>query len=292
VKYARKTRLARWLARVHDLQVDPDWLFDVQVKRIHEYKRQLLNVLHAIVLYHRIRGRDPLVVVPRAVIFGGKAAPSYQIAKLIIRLIHSVGAMVRNDPVVSRRLNVLFIPNYDVSTAELVFPATELSEQISTAGTEASGTGCMKAVMNGAPIIGTPDGANIEISDAVGADNMFSFGHSAQEIALMRKNREDARPPIGAELERVIGTIAQLDGGIFAPIAQLLRETDHYFHCADFPSYVETQGRAARMWLEPDDWTAMSIRNTARSGRFSSDRTVAEYARDIWHVEPVPIRAE
>jgi starch phosphorylase len=292
VMFARKNHLSRWLKRVHDLQVDPDWLFDVQVKRIHEYKRQLLNVLHAVALYHRSVDRDAQAVVPRTVIFGGKAAPSYRIAKLIIRLIHAVGTMVRNDPVASRRLNVLFIPNYDVSTAELVFPATDLSEQISTAGTEASGTGCMKAVMNGAPIIGTPDGANIEIAEVVGAENIFTFGHTAEEIAVMRANHEDARPPIGPELERVIGTIGRLEGGAFAPIVQLLREADHYFHCADFRSYAETQARAARTWLQPDLWTAISIRNTARSGPFSSDRTIAEYARDIWHVEPVPVSAD
>jgi glycogen phosphorylase len=226
------------------------------------------------------------------VIFAGKAAPSYQIAKLIIRLIHSVGAMVKNDLVVSRRLNVVFIPNYDVSTAEIVFPATDLSEQISTAGTEASGTGCMKAVMNGAPIIGTPDGANIEIADAVGKENIFTFGHTADEIAAMRRNREETRPPIGAELERVIGTIARLEGGVFAPIAEILRDNDRYFHCADFQPFCETQARAARMWLKPDDWTAISIRNTARSAPFSSDRSVAEYAGDIWRVGPVTVQAD
>jgi starch phosphorylase len=197
--------------------------------------------------------------------------------------------LVAADPVVSHRLNVIFIPNYDVSTAEIVFPATDLSEQISTAGTEASGTGCMKAVMNGAPIIGTADGANIEIADAVGADNMFTFGHTADEIARMRANQEDNKPPIGPELERVLSTIASLDGGLYAPIAQLLREADLYFHCADFRSYAETQARAARTWLEPDAWTTMSIRNTARSGPFSADRTVAEYAREIWDVQPVTV---
>jgi len=289
VMFARKTHLANWLKRVHDLHVEPDWLFDVQVKRIHEYKRQLLNVMHAIALYHRILGRDALAIVPRVVIFAGKAAPSYVMAKLIIRLIHSVAAMVKSDPVVSHRLNVIFIPNYDVSTAEIVFPATDLSEQISTAGTEASGTGCMKAVMNGASIIGTPDGANIEIADEVGADNMFMFGHTADEVAAMRSRKEESKPPINAELDRVIQTIAKLDGGVFAPIAAMLRESDHYFHCADFRSYVETQARAARTWLQPDEWTTLSIRNTARSGPFSADRTVAEYAKDIWRVDPVNI---
>ncbi|MGZ7030579.1 MAG: glycogen/starch/alpha-glucan phosphorylase [Thermoanaerobaculia bacterium] len=292
VMFTRKNILARWLDRVHGLQVVPDWLFDVQVKRIHEYKRQILNVMHVVALYHRSLDRDPLAIVPRAVIFAGKAAPSYQIAKLSIRLIHAVGAMVRNDPIVSKRLNVVFIPNYDVSTAEMVFPATDLSEQISTAGTEASGTGCMKAVMNGAPIIGTPDGANIEIADVVGKENIFMFGHTADQIAVLRNNAEDTRPPIGKELERVISTIEQLDGGVFAPIGLILRQNDRYFHCADFQSFCETQARAAGMWLKPDEWTAVSIRNTARSGQFSSDRTVADYAREIWRVEAVTVNAD
>jgi starch phosphorylase len=292
VMFARKNILARWLKRCHDLEVEPDWLFDVQVKRIHEYKRQLLNVMHVIALYHRILDRDPLAIIPRVVVFGGKAAPSYHVAKLIIRLIHAVAAMVKSEPTVSRRLNVIFVPNYDVSTAEIVFPATDLSEQISTAGTEASGTGCMKAVMNGAPIIGTPDGANIEIADVVGKENIFTFGHTAEEIATMRANQEAAKPPIGPELERVIGTIAKLEGGAFAPIAQLLRESDHYFHCADFQSYAKTHQLAAQTWLRPDEWTAISIRNTARSGPFSADRTVADYARDIWKVEPVTISTD
>jgi starch phosphorylase len=248
--------------------------------------------MHVVALYHRILDRDPLAIIPRAVIVAGKSAPGYLIAKLIIRLIHSVGAMVRNDPVVSKRLNVVFIPDYNVSTAEIVFPATDLSEQISTAGTEASGTGCMKAMMNGAPIIGTPDGANIEIAAVVGKENIFTFGHTAGEIAAMHANREEARPPIGAELERVIRTIARLDGGVFAPIAKILRENDRYFHCADFQPFCETQARAARTWLKPDDWIAISIRNTARSGPFSSDRSVAEYARDIWAVGPVTVSAD
>ena len=283
----RKLRLAEWLHATHRLEIDPDWLFDVQVKRIHEYKRQLLNVLHTIALYHRILDGDD-AAVPRCAIFAGKAAPSYVAAKLIIRLVHAVAEMIRKEPSVARRLQVVFIPNYDVSSAELLFPATDLSEQISTAGTEASGTGCMKAVMNGGVIIGTLDGANIEIRDEVGEANIFIFGHNAEEIAAMRAHGWPVQQPISGELQRVINTVAGLDGGRFGSIAQTLLGNDPYFHCADFPSYATTQQRAATAWLHVDEWTLISIANLARSGRFSSDRTVAEYARDIWGVDPLP----
>jgi glycogen phosphorylase len=276
-KFACKTRFAEWVRRCHSIEVDPEWLFDAQVKRIHEYKRQLLNVMHVIALYYRILDGDDSSV-PRCVIFAGKAAPGYAAAKMIISLIHAVGAMIRKEPVVARRLNVVFVPNYDVSTAELVFPATDLSEQISTAGTEASGTGCMKAVMNGGIIIGTLDGANIEIRDEVGAVNMFTFGHTAQQIASMHGTTH-----ITDDARRVIETIATLG---FEPLAHNLLNNDRYFHCADYPSYVATQRQAAHTWLHADEWTPMSIANVARSGRFSGDRTVAEYAAEIWGVVP------
>ena len=276
-KFACKTRFGEWLRRFHSIEVDPEWLFDAQVKRIHEYKRQLLNVMHVISLYYRILDGDDSSV-PRCVIFAGKAAPGYVAAKMIISLIHAVGAMIRKEPVVARRLNVVFVPNYDVSTAELVFPATDLSEQISTAGTEASGTGCMKAVMNGGIIIGTLDGANIEIRDEVGAVNMFTFGHTAQQIASMHETTH-----ITDDARRVIDTITSLG---FEPLANNLTNNDRYFHCADYPSYVATQRQAAHTWLHADEWTPMSIANVARSGRFSGDRTVAEYAAEIWGVAP------
>ena len=271
VKRARKQRIP---------SLDPDSLFDVQIKRIHEYKRQLLNVMHAIALYHRIADGET-TVVPRSIIFGGKAAPSYAMAKLIIRLIHEVAAWIRGNPRVAKLLKVAFVANYDVSSAEILFPATELSEQISTAGTEASGTGCMKAVMNGGVIIGTLDGANIEIRDAVGAENMFIFGLTADQIA----NFQGSRMPDDKRLQRVIAQIASWK--IYEPIVSALTSADRYFHCADYPSYVETHERAAQAWLDRDGWTRRSILNTARSGRFSADRTVAEYARDIWGVESV-----
>jgi starch phosphorylase len=291
IKHARKTKVAAWLQRTYAIDVDPEFLFDVQIKRIHEYKRQLLNALHALALAHRIADGDESIV-PRAIIFGGKAAPGYAMAKLIIRLIHSVGAFVRTNSRVAARLNIVFVPNYDVSSAELLFPATELSEQISTAGTEASGTGCMKAVMNGGVIIGTLDGANIEIRDAVGADNMFAFGKTADEIAKLQATGYDPRRILesNAELRRVIDRIASW--GHYGAIVDALTVRDRYFHCLDFASYVETQKRAADAWLQRGEWARRSMLNTARSGPFSSDRTVAEYAREIWGVEPVPVSVD
>ena len=291
VKRERKEIVAKWLRRRHAHDVDIDSLYDVQIKRIHEYKRQLLNVMHAIALSHRIA--DGADVVPRTLIFAGKAAPSYVMAKLIIRLIHDVEAMLRRTPRSDTKVRIVFVPNYEVSCAELLFPATELSEQISTAGTEASGTGCMKAVMNGGVIIGTLDGANIEIRDQVGGDNMFVFGKTADEIVSMRSSY-NPRTFIDAnrELKRVIETIATLSGGVYRPIVEQLASNDRYFLCADFASYVETQERAAKTWQEREQWTRMSILNTARSGWFSADRTVLEYAREVWGVDPVSVTLE
>jgi glycogen phosphorylase len=284
IKLERKEILAHWMGRCHRLDIDPQSLFDVQIKRMHEYKRQLLNVLHVVALYHRLlAGED---APPRTVIFGGKAAPSYVIAKLIIRLIHEVAALVRTSPFVAERLQVAFVPNYDVSAAEVLFPATELSEQISTAGTEASGTGCMKAVLNGAVIIGTLDGANIEIREQVGEENIFIFGKTADEIAALRSGGYDSvgivrsNPELSAVLER----IGSMSSGVFQPLVDIVLTNDRYFHCADFSSYVETQQRAAETWKAQTEWTRMSILNTARSGFFSGDRTIKEYAKDIWGV--------
>ncbi|HEY0158710.1 MAG TPA: glycogen/starch/alpha-glucan phosphorylase [Thermoanaerobaculia bacterium] len=283
VKRCRKQVLEKWLRRCR-ADVEVDSLFDVQIKRMHEYKRQLLNAMHVIALYDRLRaGHD---TVPRTVIFGGKAAPSYVMAKLIIKLIHDVARLVRANPYVAQRLNVIFVPNYSVSAAEVLFPATELSEQISTAGTEASGTGNMKAVLNGGVIIGTLDGANIEIKEQVGDDNIFIFGHTTEEIVGLRPNYDPASIVRGNEqLSKVIERIGSMSGGIFKPIVDMLLTNDRYYHCADFASYVATQERAADAWTRRDDWARMSILNTARSGLFSADRTVAEYAREIWDIE-------
>ncbi|HUP49754.1 MAG TPA: glycogen/starch/alpha-glucan phosphorylase [Thermoanaerobaculia bacterium] len=289
VKGHRKEILARWLRKRQAVAVDLDSIFDVQIKRIHEYKRQLLNAMHAIALCHRIG--DGADVVPRTIVFAGKAAPSYFIAKLIIRLIHDIAGMVGRSPRVAARLNVVFVPNYDVSCAEILFPATELSEQISTAGTEASGTGCMKAVMNGGIIIGTLDGANIEIRADVEPENMFVFGHSAEQIDELR--RGGYHPPAvieqDPELERVVQTIAGMKGEDYKPLVDILTANDRYFHCADFRSYVDMQEEAAAAWLDRAGWNRRSILNVARSAFFSSDRTVAEYAREIWHAERVAV---
>ena len=288
VRRRRKEFVARWLRKILGADIDPSSLYDVQIKRIHEYKRQLLNVLHVVALYHRAAAGEE--IVPRTVIFAGKAAPSYRAAKQIIWLIHEVAAMIRRNPRVAQKLNVVFVPNYEVSCAELLFPATDLSEQISTAGTEASGTGCMKAIVNGGILIGTLDGANIEIAEEVGRENMFIFGKTAEEIAALRKGY-DARACIERvpELKRVIETIAKLADGALRPVADLLTGGDRYFHCADFESYVETQQRAAQAWGDQDSWARTSVLNSARSGKFSADRTVADYAAEIWNVKPVPV---
>jgi starch phosphorylase len=289
VKARRKEILAKWLRKSLAINVDATSLFDIQIKRIHEYKRQLLNAMHAIALAFRIA--DGAEIIPRTIIFGGKAAPGYFMAKLIIRLVHDIGAMTRRLPRVSSHLNVVFVPNYNVSAAELLFPGTELSEQISTAGTEASGTGCMKAVMNGAVIIGTLDGANIEIRADVEAENMFVFGKSAEEIDALRVSGYNPRTFIDAdpELKRVVDTMGTLNGDLYRPIVDILTSNDRYFHCADFRSYVDAQEKAARTWLARDEWNRKSILNVARSAFFSSDRTIEEYAREIWGAAPVKV---
>jgi starch phosphorylase len=295
VKRVNKAALALRLRRDCDPGFEADALFDCQVKRIHEYKRQLLNVLHAIALYNRIRDgwHDG---VPRAVIFAGKAAPGYAMAKLTIKLIHAVADVVNTDPATRHRLRVLFLPNYSVSLAQLVFPACELSEQISTAGTEASGTGNMKAALNGALTIGTLDGANVEIREAVGPDNIFIFGLTADAVVTLRRNGYSPQCYIdgNSELRQAIDTIrcgelSRRHPGLFDPIVHALVADDRYLVCADFASYVGCQQRVLEAYQDEDHWTRMSILNTARMGRFSSDRTVLEYARDIWRVTPFAI---
>lgn len=293
VKRAAKAALAQWARRTHQLTIDPDRLFDCQVKRFHEYKRQLLNVLHAVSLYHRLRDGEDLL--PRVVLFAGKAAPGYAMAKLIIRLVHAVGDMVQADPVARQRLAVLFVPNYSVSAAERIFPACELSEQISTAGTEASGTGNMKAALNGALTMGTLDGANVEIEEAVGRDDIFIFGHTAAQAAELRRQGYApgawiARSPL---LQRVLdtlarGEIAERHGATFEPIVRSLTGEDRYLLCADFDAYVARQDEAAAAYGDAGAWNAMSVRNVAAMGRFSSDRTTREYADEIWRVSSHP----
>jgi starch phosphorylase len=294
VKGVNKAILADRARKLQGLELDPETLFDCQVKRIHEYKRQLLNALHVICLYHRIReGRES--GIPRTVIFGGKAAPGYAMAKLIIKLINAVADLVNGDPAAQGRLRVAFLPNYSVSLAEVIFPACDLSEQISTAGSEASGTGNMKAALNGALTIGTEDGANREIREEVGAANILIFGHSAEEIAALRASGYSPRawierdPELGRAIETIAtGALEQAWPDLFRPIVEALTGEDRYFLCADFTSYAEAQRRAEAMYAQPDDWWRRSILNVAGMGKFSSDRTTREYAEEIWRVKPVP----
>jgi len=290
VKHANKLALVEKGRRSGEFNLNPDLLFDVQVKRIHEYKRQLLNLLHVAALWNRLRdGED--IGVPRSIMLGGKAAPAYWVAKQIIRLTCSLAKAIQADPLAKGKLEVSFLPNYCVSLAERIFPASELSEQISTAGMEASGTGNMKAALNGALTIGTLDGANIEIMEEVGTENIFIFGHTAQGIVSLR----DAgyHPRAWAEgnptLWRAIETIRRLDGGTFAGLASILLDSDHYFHCADFGAYLDAQAKVSAVYADPAEWTRRSILNVAGMGKFSIDRTVEEYAREIWKVERVPV---
>jgi glycogen phosphorylase len=298
VKRLHKERLAK-IARIQyerrglDLHVDPDSLFDVQVKRIHEYKRQLLNVLHVITLYNRIRDGAAGEHVPRTVIFGGKAAPGYHAAQLIIRLITGVGDVVNADPAVGDALKVVFLADYRVSLAEQIFPASELSEQISTAGTEASGTGNMKFALNGALTIGTMDGANIEIRREVGPENIFIFGLTADEAAALAARHDPWRHyRDNAELRRALdmigdGAFSRGDRELFAPLVHsLLDGGDRYLLLADYADYLDCQRLVADTYLDPAGWTRMSILNTAGMGYFSSDRTIREYADEVWHVVP------
>ena len=295
VKRANKARLSDTCGRLHGFVFDPDVMLDVQVKRIHEYKRQVLNALHVLALRQRIRdGVDS--GPPRTVLFGGKAAPGYAMAKLVIRFLNALAEAVNGDPAMAGKLSVFFFPNYGVSCAEKIFPAGDLSEQISTAGYEASGTGNMKAALNGGVTIGTLDGANIEILEAVGSENIFIFGKTADEIAALRKAGDDPKLHVAAsaELERAIAGIPGLPGakdGAFLPIVDELLGRDRFFNCADFVSFVATQDRAAKVF-GTDLWTRMSILNVAAMGPFSSDRAVREYAEQIWRVAPVPVRFE
>jgi starch phosphorylase len=290
IKRSNKERLATWAKTNHDFTLDPTFLFDVQVKRIHEYKRQLLNLLHVATLWNRLRdGVD--AGVPRLALIGGKAAPAYWVAKQIIHLTNVLARAISEDPATRGHLSVAFLPNYRVSLAELVFPAAELSEQISTAGTEASGTGNMKAALNGALTIGTLDGANVEIREEVGEANIFIFGNTAQGIVRLRDSGYQPREWIrtNPELQRAIETISTLDGGRFQTLGGILRDSDHYFHCADYASYLETQERVSATYANPSEWARRSILNVAGMGKFSIDRTVREYAREIWNAEGFPV---
>jgi starch phosphorylase len=294
-KLENKKRLARYILRKVGLGVDPGTMFDVHVKRMHEYKRQLLNLLHVVTLYNRIKANPGAAVVPRTVLFAGKAAPAYRQAKRIIKLIHSAAQLINSDPDIRGRLRVVFLPNYCVSQAEKIAPAADLSEQISTAGMEASGTGNMKMALNGALTIGTLDGANVEIMEAVGRENIFIFGLTAEEVAALRSGGHDPRRCCrnDAELQAALnvigsGLMAPGEPGLFGPIvAALLDQGDYYMVLADYRAYVTAQEEASRVYQDPEEWARRSILNTAQMGRFSSDRAIIEYARNIWQVEPL-----
>ena len=296
VKRANKERLARAIRDHTGVVVDPAAMFDIQVKRIHEYKRQHLNVLHIVTLYQRLR-RDPnLPGAARCFVFGGKAAPGYHMAKLIIRLINGVAEVVNGDPELAGRLKVAFVPDYNVKNAQPVYPAADLSEQISTAGKEASGTGNMKFMMNGAITIGTLDGANVEIREEAGAENFFLFGLTAEQVreAQAAGYRPADVVNANAELREALDLIAggrfsRGDIGMFRPLVENLVHHDPFLVLADYADYVACQERVSAAWMDPERWTRMSILNTARSGKFSSDRAIGEYCDRIWGAKPVPI---
>lgn len=296
VKSLNKLRLAHLIRETAGVSVPPESLFDVQVKRIHEYKRQLLNVLRVIYDYLRLIEDRVYPVVPRTVIFGGKAAPGYWAAKQIIKLINNVASVINHDHRARDYLHVVFLPDYRVSLAEVIIPAADLSEQISTAGMEASGTGCMKFALNGALTIGTLDGANIEIREEVGEENIYIFGHTAEQIRKMRQEGSydpralyESNPVIKRVMDTFLTNLfCPHEPGLFRWIFDsLVHHGDYYFHLADLPSYIETHERAAQEYRQPEVWTRKAILNVARTGKFSSDRTVLEYARDIWHIQPV-----
>jgi len=296
IKRANKARYADYVRRVTGIALDPDTLFDVQVKRIHEYKRQHLNLLHIVARYHRLRTHPELDLPPRTFIFGGKTAPGYAMAKLMIRLITAVAEVINRDPVVNRRMRVVFVPNFNVRTGQLLYAAAELSEQISTAGKEASGTGNMKFMMNGALTIGTLDGANIEIREEAGAENFFLFGLTTEEVVQRKRDGYDpmlhyqTNPDLHAALDLIrSGFFSRGDGDLFRPLVENLLHHDPYMLCADFQSYVDCQTAVDEAYLDTEHWTRMSILNTARSGKFSSDRSIREYCDEIWRVKSVPI---
>jgi starch phosphorylase len=293
VKAANKRTLAGLILDRTGITVDPHSLFDIQVKRLHEYKRQHLNVLYLITLYNRLRRNSAGPVAPRTVIFGGKAAPGYRMAKLIIKLINSVASVINQDRRVSELLKVVFLPDFNVKSGQHVYPAADLSEQISTAGKEASGTGNMKFAMNGALTIGTLDGANVEIRDAVGAENFFLFGLTAPEVVQTRAAGYNPRAcyESNAELREAIdlladGFFSNGDREIFRPLVESLLTRDDYLLLADYQPYVDCQGRVSDAYRDDAGWTRMSILNAARVGRFSSDRSIRDYCRDIWHIAP------
>jgi starch phosphorylase len=295
-KREAKGRFVDWLKRTTGQVVHPDTIFDSQIKRIHEYKRQLLNALHIVVLYNRLRAHPDLDLPPRTFFFAGKAAPAYHLAKLIIKLINNVAATLDGDPAVRDRLKVLFVPNYSVTMAELLIPASDVSEQISTAGYEASGTSNMKFMMNGALTVGPRDGATIEMAGAAGEDNFFLFGLTAEQVQDSRGWYSpfwhyEHEPETCQALDLIFSNhFSRNEPGIFEPLREvLLTRGDYYMHLADLMAYAQAQHQVGTLYAQPEAWTRKAILNVAGSGRFSSDRTIAEYATDIWQARPCPI---
>ena len=295
-KREAKGAFAAWLAATSGVEVDPDTVFDSQVKRIHEYKRQLLNALRVVVLYNRLRANPELPMPPRTFFFAGKAAPAYRLAKLIIKFINNLAGTIDGDPATRGRLKVVFLPDYSVTLAERLIPATEVSNQISTAGYEASGTSNMKFMMNGALTLGTRDGATIEMAEEAGEENFFLFGLTAEQVAGSRGWYHpgwhyDHEPETRAALELIFSDhFSRYEPGIFAPLRDtLLTGGDHYMHLADLTSYLEADARLCTLYADQDAWTRVAILNVAGSGKFSSDRTIAEYAADIWKARPCPV---
>ena len=271
-------------------------MFDVHIKRFHEYKRQLLNVLHVITMYNKIKDNPRAAFVPRTVIFAGKAAPAYFQAKLIIKLINNVANVINNDHAIKDKLKVIFLKNYSVSLAEKIIPATDLSEQISTAGLEASGTGNMKFALNGALTIGTMDGANVEMREEVGDDNIFIFGLLSDEVMKLKSSGYNPREYYEniPELKRVLDMIQNnyfsiFEPGVFQPLVDELLNVDYYFLLADYQSYVKTQAKVSALYKNKDEWYKKALLNVARMSKFSSDRSIQEYAKLIWDVKPVKI---
>lgn len=295
IKYSNKMDLASIIAERTNIITDPASLFDIQAKRIHEYKRQHLNLLHAITLYNRIRNNPNIDMAPRTIIFAGKAAPGYAIAKLIIKLSTAIGDVINNDLSTKDRLKVIFLPNYNVKNAQSVYPAADLSEQISTAGLEASGTGNMKFAMNGALTIGTLDGANVEMREEIGEENFFLFGLTVTQVLELKSKGYNPRDYINANnelrmaIELINSNYFSDDASLFKPLTDTLLYHDEFMVCADFESYVACQDQVSKAYNDKKRWTKMSILNTARMGKFSSDRAIQEYCSDIWKIEPVKI---
>ena len=294
-KRTAKAQFADWLKAAGGVSVDPDTIFDCQVKRIHEYKRQLLNALRVVALYNRLRDNPSLDMIPRTFFFAGKAAPAYQLAKVIIKFINNLAGTIDGDPAVGGKLKVVFLPEYNVTLAERLLPAADVSNQISTAGYEASGTSNMKFMMNGALTLGTRDGATIEMAEEAGEENFFLFGLTADQVAgssswYRSYWHYDNEPETRAALDLIFSDhFSRYDPGVFGPLRDaLLTHGDHYMHLADLKSYLEADARLVALYNEPDAWVRKSILNIAASGKFSSDRTITEYAAEIWASSAFP----